>query len=52
MIFDGKITALAGKMRRKKNSQNTSSKKDNWRLFDLFVPLNQIAENQISKKKT
>lgn len=44
---------VAGKGIIKELTQRISSKRKNWVLLDLFVPLNQIAENnpQILKEK-
>lgn len=46
-----KLLHWQGKREQKEIIQNISSKKkDKWREFDSFFPLNQVAESKILKK--
>ena len=51
MIINGKVTAVAEKMIVKEPTQSNPNKKKTWELSDLFVPLNQIAEQTNFKEK-
>lgn len=46
MIIYGNFLAVAKKRIIKELTHTSSSKKNTWGLFDLFVPLNQIAANK------